>query len=35
MVAALPAFVAAISAVVLSLTQGKITAKNDMAVLAH
>ena len=35
MVAAVPAFVAAIAAVVLSLTQGEITAKADTAVLTH
>ncbi len=35
MVAAVPAFVAAIAATVLSLTQGEITAKADTAVLTH
>jgi AAHS family 4-hydroxybenzoate transporter-like MFS transporter len=35
MVAAIPAFVAAVSALILSLTQKEITAKSDTAVLAH
>ena len=35
MVAAVPAFVAALAAVVLGLTQGDITAKADTAVLTH
>jgi len=35
MVAAVPAFVASIAAMVLSLTQGEITAKADTAMLTH
>jgi AAHS family 4-hydroxybenzoate transporter-like MFS transporter len=35
MVAAVPAFVAAVSALVLSLTQGEIRAKSDSALLVH